>query len=330
MTEKPNYAIVRQNKIKSIRVMNGHYRHNARVDIPPHVDPEKLKLDRQLVGNVSDNYTTIFHDTIKILDYYKDHDLRKNGVLAIEVLLTYSHEMKDIDLDKWVERSIQWLKDTYVEDNVKSAVLHLDESTPHIHSFIIPVKDGKLKFYEFGDGPKDLSEKQTSYASYVHDLGLERGVKRSNARHQDMKYVRGVMEKALEVELPKVNKHETAEQYRERVNERYKEMSLQNAMLQNDKKRRGDTTKESLRKDEYISNQTAALDKQIDENVRLQQELFEYKKREKIIRHGIDINEHKDKLSELVNELLDGLYQRGEEDYVKHGFTIEEIVNRDE
>ena len=221
-------------------------------------------------------------------------------------------------------------KDTYGEDNVKSAVLHLDESTPHIHSFIVPVKDRKLKFYEFGDGPKNLSEKQTSYASYVYDLGLERGVKHSNATHQDIKYIRGVMKKALETELPEVHKHETAEQYRERVNEQYKEMSLQNAVLQNDKKRRGDTTKESLRKDEYISNQTAALDKQIDENVRLQQELFEYKKREKMIRHGIDLSEQKDELSESVKSLFEGLYQRGEEDYIKHGFTVEEIVNRDE
>ena len=82
MTE-PNYAIVRQNKIKSIRAMNGRYRHNARVDIPPNADPEKLKLDRQLVGNMSDNYATIFHDTIKKLDYYnKNEQERRELALA--------------------------------------------------------------------------------------------------------------------------------------------------------------------------------------------------------------------------------------------------------
>ena len=61
-----------------------------------------------------------------------------NQVKAIRVLLTGSNkDMKQMEadgqLDGWYNDSLQWLRETYGELNLVSAVLHMDEKTPHIH-----------------------------------------------------------------------------------------------------------------------------------------------------------------------------------------------------
>ena len=61
-----------------------------------------------------------------------------NQVKAIRVLLTGSNkDMKQMEadgqLDGWCNDSLQWLRETYGELNLVSAVLHMDEKTPHIH-----------------------------------------------------------------------------------------------------------------------------------------------------------------------------------------------------
>lgn len=53
-------------------------------------------------------------------------------------MLTGSNvEMKRIEAEGrikgWCADNLDWLRKTYGEDNVVSAVLHMDETTPHIH-----------------------------------------------------------------------------------------------------------------------------------------------------------------------------------------------------
>ena len=51
--------------------------------------------------------------------------------------------MKQIEqagkLDEWCRDSVEWMKRTYGSENVVSAVLHMDEETPHIHATLIPI-----------------------------------------------------------------------------------------------------------------------------------------------------------------------------------------------
>ena len=48
-------------------------------------------------------------------------------------------------LDEWCKDNIDWLLKTYGADNVVSAVLHMDEETPHIHATIIPIVQTERK-----------------------------------------------------------------------------------------------------------------------------------------------------------------------------------------
>lgn len=131
---------------------------------------------------------------------------------AIKVKLTGSHEpMKRIEdkenFDKWCKNNLIWLRKSYGNDNIVSAMLHMDEATPHIHETVVPLVKGewrkaKLKLDESGKkqyrkknlnaprlcaddmmGRTKLTEYQDSYAEAMSKYGLQRNIKGSEVRH---------------------------------------------------------------------------------------------------------------------------------------------------
>lgn len=73
---------------------------------------------------------------------------RKNAVLAMDALVTLSPELlKDNkNLNIWANRTRDWLKERF-GDNVVSAVVHLDELSPHMHFTVVPIDekpDGRI------------------------------------------------------------------------------------------------------------------------------------------------------------------------------------------
>lgn len=115
---------------------------------------------------------------------------RKDAVHAFEVLMTASPEAfdDDFDLDAWKKQSMDWLRQQFKGCTLVGACLHLDESTPHIQAILIPTdtkKDGSLQLNckKYLGSAQKLSAMQTSYAKAVENLGLERGLQGSKAKH---------------------------------------------------------------------------------------------------------------------------------------------------
>lgn len=73
----------------------------------------------------------------------------------------------------------------YGKENVVSAVVHLDESTPHLHFNLMPVTGGRLCAKELFDRTA-LRELQTDFYEVVgRKYGLKRGKEDSTAKHLD-------------------------------------------------------------------------------------------------------------------------------------------------
>ena len=158
----------------------------------------------------------------------------KNQVRALRVVMSGSPEdMKRIrqagQLDTWAKDSCGWLQKTFGKENVVSAVLHLDEKTPHIHATVVPIvrgerrkakseraknaASGKRTYRTKKDRPRlcaddvmardKLKAYQTSYAEAMAKYGLQRGIDGSEAKHiSTQQYYREVF----------VRKNEIAEQ----------------------------------------------------------------------------------------------------------------------
>ena len=133
----------------------------------------------------------------------------KNQVQAIRIVLTGTHaDMEQIEqkgrLDEWCQDNLDWLRKTYGADNVVSAVLHMDEETPHIHATIVPIvqterkkqkkeQTVKKRYRTKAPAPHlcadevmsraNLIRYQETYAEQMAAYGLQRGIKGSEAQH---------------------------------------------------------------------------------------------------------------------------------------------------
>ena len=116
---------------------------------------------------------------------------RSNAVLAVEHLMTASPEFfkgkNEFDIRDWAMESIAWAEAKYGRENVVSAKLHRDEITPHLHLVVVPKVGGKLNARSFFGGREKLTKMQDSYANTMKRMSLERGVKGSKAKHNDIK-----------------------------------------------------------------------------------------------------------------------------------------------
>lgn len=77
----------------------------------------------------------------------------------------------------------KFFADKYGRENIISAVVHVDETTPHLHLNIVPIIDGKLCSKDLFD-KKKLSILQTEFHEAVgKKYGLQRGKEGSTAKH---------------------------------------------------------------------------------------------------------------------------------------------------
>lgn len=115
---------------------------------------------------------------------------RKNAVLALEYVLTASPEFFAVadpaDWRNYLRGQLGMLQAYFDERNVVSAVLHLDEKTPHLSVMIVPLLDGKLNARAFVGTREACSVLQDLAGEVGRDHGLARGLKGSKARHQDV------------------------------------------------------------------------------------------------------------------------------------------------
>ncbi|PKN08388.1 MAG: hypothetical protein CVU73_08035 [Deltaproteobacteria bacterium HGW-Deltaproteobacteria-8] len=207
----PAYTVLRIAKLKSWGAIGGAGEHNSRKRETPNADPERLKANRFVVGEPGLDLAQAVRERIG------EQTIRKNAVLAVEGILSASpeyfrpgrvHEPGVYDpmrLEDWAEVSRQWLERKY-GDRVVSAVLHLDEATPHIQFVLVPLNDtGKLNCRAlFGGTRRTLSELQTDYANAVAPLGIQRGLEGSRAKHQEVSKFYALTQGENAPELPKL------------------------------------------------------------------------------------------------------------------------------
>ena len=132
-------------KLKSLDILKNCLKHNLR-QIPRelgenrHIDPTRCKLNQNLVGG-SDPSSMVNEVAAKIVAA-TGKKLRRNGVLALEYLISLRPNTT-VDINGYFPEVVEWLED-YLGCPIISAVVHLDESSPHIHVIILPLRNGRM------------------------------------------------------------------------------------------------------------------------------------------------------------------------------------------
>jgi hypothetical protein len=89
---------------------------------------------------------------------------------------------------EFTRRAVRWTKDTFGEANVIALAVHHDETTPHVHAIVTPIRRdqrGKVRLSasHWMNGTRKLSALQDSFAEAMAPLGLQRGARGTCAKH---------------------------------------------------------------------------------------------------------------------------------------------------
>lgn len=274
------FAIMRTQKLKTFAQITGAGKHVQRLQNTPNADPELTAQNQQLLGSGD--------LSADVKDYIAENvqgNIRKNAVLCIEQLLTASPEFFENDpdgakLEEWVKAQKQYLKDQW-GDNCVSAVLHLDEKTPHIHAHIVPAVNNKLNQKALIGGSKfRMRELQDEYADAMKPLGLQRGIQKTKAKHTNIKSFYGQIQPmpAPDISIPNslINRLNPAAAFAEATAQLKQELTTTKAQLAalqasqaNSKKRAKVVNKIKEKAEKIVEQARIEIEKVKDDNANL-------------------------------------------------------------
>ena len=242
--------------------------HIERRVIAPNVDPMRTHLNRELVRMPEGIRERDDAIAARISSAGIRRKITHDQVRAIRVMLSGTHEdMMEIEkagkLDDWCRDSMDWLYRTFGRENVVSAVLHMDEHTPHIHATLVPIvtgerrKAGQKKPKEGGRTYRKkantarlcaddvlnrtrLLAYHDDYAKVMVKYDLQRGVRGSEARHvSTAQYYRDLRRQTGELEANVRQLQAEQEEAEKRLETARKEINTQkleadNRSLQNE------------------------------------------------------------------------------------------------
>lgn len=155
--------------------------HIERKTIPSNADPTRTHLNRELIGEAHEVRNRDHAITERIQSAGIKRKITPTQVRAIRIMLSGTHEdMMQVQqsgrLNEWCNDNLQWLYKEFGRENTVSAVLHMDEHTPHIHATVIPIVKGERRkaSQEKQDGKKKYRKKSNDTARLCADDVLTR------------------------------------------------------------------------------------------------------------------------------------------------------------
>ena len=192
------YAIIRIAKLKKSNI-GGSGSHVSRSRPTLNADISKQADNTTLIHNNDRELPLGDVVAAKIAANHKKRKIRPDAVHAVEFMLTASPEYfrpdkpseygayDPVRLSQWQSATTQWLQREY-GDRIVRAQLHLDEATPHIHAYLVPLDDrGQLNCRGIFGQRASMFALQDAYAAAMKPLGIERGARNSQAKHTDVK-----------------------------------------------------------------------------------------------------------------------------------------------
>ena len=150
----------------------------------PQIDSERTRNNYRFTPYFGKTYTEFINGRIKELGLSP----RKDAVVMNSFVLgsdkTFFDGLAKVEQYNFFSDCYKFFAERYGEENIIAAIVHNDETTPHIHLNLMPVtKDGRLCSKQLFDKPQ-LQKLQTDfYESVGKRWGLQRGKEGSQKKH---------------------------------------------------------------------------------------------------------------------------------------------------
>ncbi|HDI3019523.1 TPA: plasmid recombination protein [Clostridium botulinum] len=206
-----SYLVCTMKKMKKDNLF-GLQKHNQRESENHNnkdIDKNKSDLNYDLVNENKINLSEKIFDLIE-KRRESEKAIRKDAVLLDEFIISSDRDffknMNENEIKKFFETSKQFFAERYGEENIISANVHLDETTPHMHLDVCPLRNGRLQSKNiFTRNELRNIQEELPKALNKNGFEIERGIKGSTQKHIDIQTLKAREEKKLK-DLEKKNK----------------------------------------------------------------------------------------------------------------------------
>lgn len=334
-----SYAIIRNEKLTRAQAM-GAYKHNERKTknhSNKNIDSSKTELNYYLKKNEL-SYIKEFDK--KKEEYDLKGQVRSNSNIMCEMVFTSDQRFFD---EIGYEESKRYFTESYNficnyknlgEQNIISAVVHMDEDTPHMHLLFIPVvhttdKEGnkidKVCCRDFWRGKNSYRDLQNAYFKHISEKGfkLERGelVEVTNREHYSIQ------------EYKKITNYENTKELLKNIKLELPETpdikDFKKLMLNRDEKIENEVIKP---KDDLINklyNENISLHKELSKQANTINIATEYeKKHTQILEDNVNLQFKCKKLEKTLENKEKELKQQFEDETYKIDYQYQKIINK--
>jgi hypothetical protein len=203
---KMSMLVAQMMKMKATN-LSGIEKHNKRIFDNrgnPDIDPSQKDLNYDLM-----NREGRCREIVKeIIDSQREGNraIRKDAVLVNEWIISsdraFFKEMPGEERDRFFQEATDWFKERYGQQNIAYAQVHLDETTPHMHVGVVPMRDGKLQAKNIFNR-QELRDIQEELPKFLKEKGfeIERGKENSERKHLTVPEYKEAKEAAKELAL---------------------------------------------------------------------------------------------------------------------------------
>lgn len=334
-----SYAIIRNEKLTRAQAM-GAYKHNERKTknhSNKNIDSSRTELNYYLKKNEL-SYIKEF-DRIK-KKYNLKGQIRSNSNIICEMVFTSDQKFFD---EIGYEESKRYSTESYNficnyknlgNQNIISAVVHMDEDTPHMHLLFIPVvhttdkqgnKIDKVCCRDFWRGKNSYRDLQNAYFKHISEKGfkLERGelVEVTNREHYSIQ------------EYKKITNYENTKELLKNIKLELPETpdikDFKKLMLNRDEKIENEVIKP---KDDLINklyNENISLHKELSKQANTINIATEYeKKHTQILEDNVNLQFKCKKLEKTLENKEKELKQQFEDETYKIDYQYQKIINK--
>lgn len=334
-----SYAIIRNEKLTRAQAM-GAYKHNERKTKKhsnKNIDSSRTELNYYLKKNEL-SYIKEF-DRIK-KKYNLKGQIRSNSNIICEMVFTSDQKFFD---EIGYEESKRYFTESYNficnyknlgKQNIISAVVHMDEDTPHMHLLFIPVvhttdkqgnKIDKVCCRDFWRGKNSYRDLQNAYFKHISEKGfkLERGelVEVTNREHYSIQ------------EYKKITNYENTKELLKNIKLELPETpdikDFKKLMLNRDEKIENEVIKP---KDDLINklyNENISLHKELSKQANTINIATEYeKKHTQILEDIVNLQFKCKKLEKTLENKEKELKQQFEDETYKIDYQYQKIINK--
>lgn len=282
------------------------------------IDKSRSHLNYELVPGSRDLTTK----TLDLVEKSRENGSRiqKNSVVDLSNIITLSKEdaaeMGEERTREYFKSTVEYFQREFGTENVTSAIVHLDESNPHMHLHITPInaENGKLQARNVMTRGR-VNKIHTEFPKFLQERGFD--VERGNSREKDgtrKDYVRDInkLKQLTEQEREKFSAFKQKNDVLEKTLDKNKTEIAEISKI------RGHKEQEIISVSETLEKEKEALKKALNEKLeyeREMQKLFDQKmalsdENERLRKENAELKSLKDRSSELKKEYFNAETQK--------------------